>query len=90
MNDKKKAFDAINKVVADWDPLGVGESIAGSEYAGYIPKIMLVVKNGDSLFEHLSHVLVNELGGGYDPTNIKDLEYLKSVCDRIIEAYMKN
>ena len=28
MNDVKKTFDTINKIVADWDPLGVGETIA--------------------------------------------------------------
>ena len=45
MNDVKKTFDTINKIVADWDPLGVGETIAEDEYAGYIPEIIQVMKN---------------------------------------------
>lgn len=87
MNDLKKAFDAINTIVADWDPLGVGETIAEDEYTGYIPSIMQVIENGESLFEYLSHILINDLGSRFDPTDMKHVEGLESICDRIIGTY---
>ena len=38
MNDVKKTFDTINKIVADsGSSFGAGETIAEDEYAGYIP-----------------------------------------------------
>ena len=89
MNDVKKTFDTINKIVADWDPLGVGETIAEDEYAGYIPEIIQVMKNDQSLFEYLSQILANELGSGFDSTDMKHVEGLKSICDKIIRAYME-
>lgn len=47
MNDTKKAFHAINIIMADW-------------------------------------------GSGFNPTNIQHIEDLKFICNKIINAYMKN
>jgi len=46
------------------------------------------MKNDQSLFEYLSQILANELGRGFDSTDMKHVEGLKSICDKIIRAYM--
>lgn len=90
MNDSKKAFHAINIIMADWDPLNVGDSISKDEYIGYVPGIVQTLKKGESLFEHLSQILMNDWGSGFNPTNIQHIEDLKFICNEIINAYMKN
>ncbi len=83
----KQLFNSINNVLAEWDPIGVGETIATDEYAGYIPSILEVIKNKEKLMFCLKDILVNKIGLEYDPNNKEHLADLQEVCDSIIKVY---
>lgn len=85
----KQAFENINQVLAEWDPIGVGKDIAINEYQGYIPLIIESIENKHKLISCLEDILVNEMGLEYDSKNEEHLADLQVVSDRIIQAYQE-
>ncbi len=83
----KQLFDAINNVLAEWDPIGVGETIATDEYVGYIPLIFKVINNKEKLLFCLEDILVNKIGLEYDSNNEEHFADLQAVCDKITRKY---
>ena len=81
-----KYFEAVNSILAKWDPIGVGNSIANHEYSGYVPSILKSIDDKQELRYCLENILMNQIGTGYNPRNKRHLEDLLSVCDQIIEA----
>lgn len=85
----KKIIEDINRVLADWNPIGVLENIATEEYKGYIPLILQSIENRQQLMNCLEDILINKLELDYDPTNKEQSEDLQQVCDKLIQVYQK-
>jgi len=79
-------FENINRVLAQWNPIGVSDEIVEDEYKGYIPLILKFSKSKQKLIRCLENILINKMGVGYDPTNKEHLKDLESVCDKLIKA----
>lgn len=80
-------FEQINRILADWNPIGVNDEIALDEYKGYVP---LVIRNIDSkhdLMKCLENILVVKMEVGYDPRNKEHLKDLQMICGKIFQAF---
>ena len=86
LNNMKTLFENINQVLAEWDPIGVGEAIATDEYRGYIPKILRSVSDKNTLMCCLANILVMEIGLDYDSSNKSHINNLQEVCEKIIQV----
>jgi hypothetical protein len=85
----KTIIENINQVLAEWDPIGVGKTIATDEYRGYIPKILKSISDKNALTECLINVLVNEIGLDYDSSNKSYVKDLEQVCEKIMQVIHK-
>ena len=86
----KALIEKINQVLSEWDPIGVGETIAADEYRGYIPIILRSVNDKKTLMNCLENILVNEIGLDYDSSNKSHVKDLQQVCEKIIQVYNDN
>lgn len=55
----------INKILSNWDPIGVEKPIADDEYRGYIPEIIQAMDSKENLKKCLIHI-IDQLGMSYD------------------------
>jgi hypothetical protein len=85
----KTLIEKINQVLAEWDPIGVGETVAKDEYRGYVPIILRSVNNKKTLMDCLASILVNDIGLDYDFSNESHIKDLQQVCETIIQTYNK-
>lgn len=77
--------DQINKILADWDPVGVGFDLAKIEYIDYIPAIIENAKNEQALMKYLEQMLIDEMGLSYDQSNSVQYKMLKNICQEIFQ-----
>jgi len=75
-------FQEINKILASWDPIGVGTPISDNEYKGYVPKIYRSSKDARKLREALCDIL-DELG----MSSIDDTSSMNEI-DEIVRRLM--
>jgi len=80
----KNIIESINQVLAEFDPIGVGEDIAIDEYRGYIPQILKSSVSKEELMKCLEKI-VNEMEVGFDPNDKKHTEGLHRICNKIIQ-----
>jgi hypothetical protein len=85
----KALIENINQILAEWDPIGVGEIIATDEYSGYIPIILRSVNDKNILISCLANILANKIGLDYDTSNKSHIKDLQQVCEKIIQVYNK-
>lgn len=85
-----KITEKINRVLAEWDPIGVGEKMATDEYKGYIPMILQLFPNRKQLMEYLDYTLINEMGIDFKTHDKKHINDLQKICDSLIEIDHSN
>ncbi len=61
----KDYIENTNRILADWNPIGVPAHIAIEEYRVYIPLILRSIENRGQLMNCLEDILVNKLALGY-------------------------
>ena len=83
----KTKLEMINRILTEWDPIGVGYELAIDEYRGYIPVILQFCHDKKKLINYLQNILVNEMGLEYDGRNKKYNTDIQLICDRIIQVY---
>ena len=86
----KTIIENINQILAEWDPIGVGNTIATDEYRGYIPIIMKSINSKELLKNCLSDILINKIGIVYNPINKEHVRELEQICEKIIQVYNGN
>ena len=86
----KALIEKINHVLTEWDPIGVGDTVATDEYRGYIPIILRSINDKEILMNCLVNILIDKMGLGYDPSNKSHVKDLQQVCEKIIQAYNMN
>lgn len=83
----KNLYDNINKVLSEWNPIGVDENIATDEYKGYVQTILKSIDNEDKLLKCLETILIEHLGMPYDNENENHINDLHIICHKLIEVY---
>lgn len=85
MMSEKKTIERIKQVWVDWDPIGVGEELAGDEYNPYISRILQYSESKEALMKCLENT-VNEMEVGF---NLKDQKHkvdLQTICHQFMRA----
>lgn len=79
----------INQILAEWDPIEIGEDMAQDEYAGYIPKILQYCRdrNKQKLIDYLHYIIIEDLGLNPMMTDKELFSELQVICDKIIQVY---
>jgi len=85
----RQIVENLNRILAEWNPIGVPYHIAAEEYKGYIPSLLQSIENRQQLRDCLEDILINKLEIGYDPTNKEHSEDLQQVCEKLIQVYQK-
>jgi len=67
-------FEKINEILAQWDPIGVGNTISESEYTQYVLPIMSLKEDKIGLENYLKKIL-DHIGLSYNPNG----ELLKKI-----------
>ncbi|XZF16357.1 hypothetical protein ACTHGU_09470 [Chitinophagaceae bacterium MMS25-I14] len=80
----KNVMESVNLILAEWDPLNVGENIAIDEYRGYVPLIIKHITSKTELIACLEDVLINKLEAGYNPNDEKQKIDLEQIVDKIM------
>ncbi|WP_212004967.1 hypothetical protein [Chitinophaga sp. HK235] len=85
----KNIIEGVNHILAEWDPLGVGENIAKDEYKRYIPLILKDIKSKRDLTVCLENILINNLEVGYDKENNEHKYALNKIVEKIMQLYLE-
>lgn len=80
----KEKYEKINKILTDWNPIGVSSDISEDEYIAYIPRIIKEIGNENKLFECLKKILINDFGIEFDDNNIDQFCNLQDICQKLI------
>lgn len=83
--DYKNLYDDINKILSDWNPIGVDKEIALDEYKGYIPSIINASNSEEELIICLENIL-NELELGYNSSDPIHKNEIKEVTLKIFNT----
>ncbi|NLF42136.1 MAG: hypothetical protein GX587_05520 [Bacteroidales bacterium] len=76
-------FEEVNKVLSEWDPIGVGTPLSLSEYRQYVPKIISKMTNRMELEQSLIEVLEN-MGLSYNPNDCSHRKDIQEVIRKIL------
>lgn len=82
MNTKEK-YKRINKILSEWNPFDVPESIALDEYSGYIPSIVNALKVNENELILVLRKIAGDLGSGFDVDNDGHLEDINKLAEKI-------
>lgn len=88
MDDRKKLFDDINDILAQWDPLCLDHPIVDVEYTTYVPLIIGEIERGESVIDTLEYILITKLELEYDRLNPEHKGEVMEVAERILTTYM--
>jgi hypothetical protein len=73
----------ILSIICDWNPIGVDNHIAQSEYASYVPQIRKSMKDRETLMHFLQN-MVNIMGLNFDSTPKQITEDLMLICSKLL------
>lgn len=74
----------INKILAEWNPLGVPAEMAETEYYGYVDAIISNMHSKVELKSCLTQILTEEMGLTIAvPEGIDEIE---CVCDKLMKT----
>jgi hypothetical protein len=76
-------FEEVNKILSEWDPIGVGTPLSLSEYRQYVPKIISLMSNRIKLEQYLVEILEN-MGLSYNPNDYSHRKDIQEVIKKIL------
>lgn len=85
----ENAIDEINKIMADWDSIGVDKVVKGIamlEYKDYLIDIYDLRHKNEDLISYLENMLMNVMGVAYDPNNENHKNDLLNVVEKIMKV----
>jgi hypothetical protein len=70
-----KDYEIVNNILAKWDPIGVPDTVAKSEYTDYVQRILLKRDNLDDLIKELETIITQDIGLEYNADNPTEKEH---------------
>ncbi len=80
----KNLINGINQILAEWDPLDVGDDVSLDEYQGYVPQVIKNITNKEALTNCLENILINNLEVGYDKKDGRHKKIITDIVEKII------
>lgn len=76
-------IEKINKILSDWDPIGVGYPLSFDEYKQYAPKIKTLINDERKLTDYIIEIL-NQMGLDYDPKDINQQNDIDQTVKKLL------
>lgn len=73
----------INKVLAEWNPIGVPDDIALLEYSSYVDEIASVIADREQLRLYLVNLVSEVIGLPYDDLNRSHRDDMDNVINKL-------
>jgi hypothetical protein len=70
-----KDYEIVNDILAKWDPIGVPDTVAKTEYTDYVTRILLKRDNLDDLIKELETIVTKDIGLEYNADNPTEKEH---------------
>lgn len=64
-----KDYEIVNNILAKWDPIGVPDTVAKTEYTDYVQRILQKRNNLNDLISELETIVISDIGLDYNPEN---------------------
>jgi hypothetical protein len=61
-----KDYELVNGILAEWDPIGVPDTVAKTEYSNYVQRILAKRDNLDAIINELETIVVLDIGLEYN------------------------
>jgi hypothetical protein len=81
-----KEYWLVNQILAEWDPIGVPDSVAKTEYTDYVPRILEQRDNLDEIVRELEAIVVQDIGLDYNPDNPAQKQHTIKFATKIYES----
>jgi hypothetical protein len=79
-------FVKINKLLAEWNPIGVPETVRSDEYKAYVDQLIKIGPNNEKIVDYLKKILIDRIGLNYSDDNESQREELILVANKIFES----
>src|SRR5688572_4956392 len=70
-----KDYEIVNDILAKWDPIGIPDTVAMTEYTDYIQRLLLKRDNLDDLIKELETIITKDIGLEYNADNPTEKEH---------------
>jgi hypothetical protein len=87
MNARNKLNYEINKILTEWNPIGVPEFIAEVEYISYINPIIIVGNDYCLLKKTIIRIVQEDMGLDFDELNELHISSINNVVEKILNLY---
>jgi hypothetical protein len=77
--------NTINKVLSDWDPIGVGKPVSDNEYAGYVTDIIQLSNDINSISHYLQNMLLS-IGLDFDSQDEVQKMEIEHIASEILKV----
>lgn len=83
MND----FETVNRILGDWNPIGVPNNLKLEEYQGYVSKFIKARDNLDAIIIELEKIALDI--GGYSADNLSHRKDIEDTAKVIFKSLSK-
>jgi hypothetical protein len=80
----------VNQILAEWNPIGVPEGIADSEYTSYVSNVLKFRNDLDGLVKELERIVSVVIGLNYDSNDSEHRQHTVTFAKKIIQALNDN
>ncbi len=80
----------VNQILAEWNPIGVPEGIADSEYTMYVPNMLKFRNDYDGLVIEMNRIVKDVIGLTFDHCEASYQHVTLVFAKRIIETIKNN
>ncbi len=70
-----KDYEIVNDILAKWDPIGVPDTDAKTEYTDYVHRLLIKRDNLNDLIEELETIITKDIGLEYNADNQEEKEH---------------
>jgi len=79
----------VNDILAEWDPIGVPDNVAKTEYSDYVQRILNHRDKLNDIVKELERIVIKDIGLSYDPNNSDQNEHMTKFALKIYKG-LKN
>jgi hypothetical protein len=84
-----KDYELVNEILAEWDPIGVPDTVAKTEYTDYVQRILVKRDNLDRIIKELETIITADIGLDYNCDNPYNKAHTIEYATRIFNELKK-
>ena len=80
----------VSEILAEWNPIGVPEVVADSEYTSYVHRLLPYQSDISGLIIEMERIVTDSIGIDYDADNPEHKQHTGRFATKIIQALKDN